>query len=117
MPEAGTICLQRNFRSRQGVLDVANVVRPVGDGGVAVRLTSQRGRGAKPKLVRCHDAPSEARAIADAVLEAHLAGTPLRDQAVLVRAAHHSDLLELELSARRVPYRKYGGLRFLEAPM
>ena len=32
-----------------------------------------------------------------------------------MRAAHHSDLVELELSARRVPYRKYGGLRFLEA--
>ena len=39
----------------------------------------------------------------------------LRDQAVLVRAAHHSDLIELELTARRVPYRKYGGLRFVEA--
>ena len=37
------------------------------------------------------------------------------DQAVLVRAAHHSDLLELELSRRRIPYVKYGGLRFLEA--
>ena len=32
-----------------------------------------------------------------------------------MRAAHHSDLIELELSARRIPYRKYGGLRFLEA--
>jgi DNA helicase-2/ATP-dependent DNA helicase PcrA len=53
--------------------------------------------------------------VADAVLEAHQRGVPLREQAVLVRAAHHSDLLELELSFRRVPYRKYGGLRFLEA--
>ena len=32
-----------------------------------------------------------------------------------MRAAHHSDLLELELSRRRIPYVKYGGLRFLEA--
>ena len=39
----------------------------------------------------------------------------LHDQAVLFRAAHHSDLLELELTARRIPYVKYGGLRFLEA--
>src|SRR5205807_5389402 len=42
-------------------------------------------------------------------------GVRLRDQAVLMRAAHHSDLLELELATRRVPYRKYRGLRFLEA--
>src|SRR5258708_14424847 len=39
----------------------------------------------------------------------------MRSQAVLFRAAHHSDLLELELGARRIPYVKYGGLRFLEA--
>ena len=34
---------------------------------------------------------------------------------MLVRAAHHSDLLEIELSARGIPYVKYGGLRFTEA--
>ncbi len=32
-----------------------------------------------------------------------------------MRAAHHSDLVEIELAVRKVPYRKYGGLRFLEA--
>ena len=34
---------------------------------------------------------------------------------MLVRAAHHSDLLEIELAARGIPYVKYGGLRFTEA--
>ena len=34
---------------------------------------------------------------------------------MLCRAAHHSDLLELELTAPRIPYVKYGGLRYLEA--
>src|SRR4029079_9303207 len=43
------------------------------------------------------------------------AGLSLRDQAVLARAAHHLDLLELELGRRRIPYVKYGGLKFLEA--
>jgi DNA helicase-2/ATP-dependent DNA helicase PcrA len=32
-----------------------------------------------------------------------------------MRAAHHSDLLEVELTARKVPFVKYGGLKFLEA--
>jgi DNA helicase-2/ATP-dependent DNA helicase PcrA len=32
-----------------------------------------------------------------------------------MRAAHHSDLLEIELTTRKVPFHKYGGLRFLEA--
>jgi DNA helicase-2/ATP-dependent DNA helicase PcrA len=33
----------------------------------------------------------------------------------LVRAAHHSDVLEVELAARGIPFVKYGGLRFTEA--
>ena len=32
-----------------------------------------------------------------------------------MRAAHHSDVLELELTARGIPFVKYGGLRFTEA--
>ena len=48
------------------------------------------------------------------VIDAHEDGAALRDQAVLVRAAHHSDMLEIELSARKVPYVKFGGLRFTD---
>jgi DNA helicase-2/ATP-dependent DNA helicase PcrA len=49
------------------------------------------------------------------VLAAHESGLDLREQAVLVRAGHHSDLLEVELSARGIPFVKYGGLKFTEA--
>ena len=49
------------------------------------------------------------------VLEHYEAGIPLREQAVLFRTGHHSDLLEVELRRRRIPFVKYGGLRFLEA--
>ena len=49
------------------------------------------------------------------VLESREAGLPLREQAVLFRAAHHSAALELELGRRNIPFVKYGGLRFLEA--
>jgi DNA helicase-2/ATP-dependent DNA helicase PcrA len=113
LPGASTVRLERNFRSRQSILDVANAVRPAG--AARVCLFSRRGAGPRPKLVRCHDAAEEARAIAGAVLDAHERGTLLREQAVLVRAAHHSDLVELELAARNIPFRKYGGLKFLEA--
>jgi DNA helicase-2/ATP-dependent DNA helicase PcrA len=113
-PGATVVRLQHNFRSRQPVLNVANALPPAGD-DPKVLLFGDRLDGPLPRLVRCHDAPSEAKAITDTILDAYEKGTPLRQQAVLVRAAHHSDLLELELSARRVPYRKYGGLRFLES--
>jgi DNA helicase II / ATP-dependent DNA helicase PcrA len=115
MPQATVVKLERNFRSRQPLLDLANVVRP-GVGAHRVSLRADRtGGGRRPRVVRCHDVGEEARVITDAVLTALDDGTPLRDQAVLMRAAHHSDLLEVELTARRVPYLKYGGLKFLEA--
>jgi DNA helicase II / ATP-dependent DNA helicase PcrA len=50
-----------------------------------------------------------------AVLAARETGELLRRQAVLFRASHHSDRLELELVRRNIPFVKYGGLKFLEA--
>ena len=114
MPGPRVICLEQNFRSRQRILDLANVVRPDA-GGPRLRLRSTREGGGRPRLVRCHDAATEARTVVDAVLSAHDQGRPLRSQAVLMRAAHHSDLLEVQLTSRGVPYVKYGGLKFLEA--
>ena len=114
MPGTRVVSLERNFRSFQPILDVANRVRPV-RGGPKLVLTAFREGGQRPSLVRCHDASFEARAVVDRILERHERGFRLMQQAVLVRANHHSDLIELELSARRVPYRKYGGLRYVEA--
>ena len=113
---AGTtvLTLDRNFRSLQPVLDLANVVRPA-EAGVRLVLRGEREGGRRPVFLRCHDAAGEARAVVERILDNHEQGMALREQAVLVRAAHHSDLIELELTARRVPFRKYGGLRFVEA--
>jgi DNA helicase II / ATP-dependent DNA helicase PcrA len=113
-PGLTTVRLVRNYRSRQAVLRLANAVRPQSP-GLGLALTAAREAGAAPLLVRCHDEATQAREICARVLDAHEAGTDLHDQAVLVRAAHHSDVLEIELAARGIPFVKYGGLRFTEA--
>ena len=115
-PGLDVVRLDRNYRSRQGILDLANLIRPSSP-GLDLTLSGDRGAGqawAAPLLVRCHDEATQAREICARVLEAHEDGAALRDQAVLVRAAHHSDVLEIELSARRIPYVKFGGLRFTD---
>jgi DNA helicase II / ATP-dependent DNA helicase PcrA len=124
-PGLDVVRLDRNYRSRQGVLDLANLIRPSSP-GLGLKLAGDRGAGdvgqsgesghsgAAPLLVRCHDEATQAREVCARVLEAHEDGAALRDQAVLVRAAHHSDILEIELSARRIPYVKFGGLRFTD---
>ena len=113
-PDLTVVRLVRNYRSREPVLRLANAVRPQ-SGGLELALTAARGAGTRPVLVRCHDEATQAREICARILDAHEDGTDLRDQAVLVRAAHHSDVLEVELAARGIPFVKYGGLRFTEA--
>src|SRR5690242_4612696 len=112
-PGLDVVRLDRNYRSRPGILGLANVVRPSAP-GLDLRLTGERGAGSAPLLVRCHDEATQAREVCTRVLDAHEGGTALRDQAVLVRAAHHSDLLEIELTARKIPFVKFGGLRFTD---
>jgi DNA helicase-2/ATP-dependent DNA helicase PcrA len=134
-PGLTVVRLVRNYRSRAPILTLANAVRPqaaglelaltaarggsAAGGGAADERgdgdTGERGTGLVPVLVRCHDEAAQAREICARVLEAHEAGLRLADQAVLVRTSSHSDLLELELAARGIPYVKYGGLRFTEA--
>ena len=113
-PDLTVIRLTRNYRSRSAVLQLGNAVRPQAD-GLELTLRADRGGGLAPLLVYCHDEATQAREICTRVLAAHEDGADLRDQAVLVRAAHHSDVLEIELAARGIPFVKYGGLRFTEA--
>ena len=52
--------------------------------------------------------------MAQRILKAREAGVPLKQQAVLFRASHHSAQLEIELARRNIPFVKFGGLKFLE---
>ena len=61
-----------NYRSKQAVLGLANTVRP--QTAVELALTADRGAGAAPVLVRCHDEATQAREIGTRVLAAHEAG-------------------------------------------
>jgi DNA helicase-2/ATP-dependent DNA helicase PcrA len=49
------------------------------------------------------------------VLKRREMNVSLKKQAVLFRSSSHSDVLEVELAKRKIPYVKYGGLKFLEA--
>ncbi len=115
-PGATTVVLETNYRSSQQILDVANALGAEASVGFSAVLQAARTTdGARPQLVRCADEDAQTEAVCERVLAHREAGIALQQQAVLVRAAHHSALLELELGARRIPYVKYGGLRFVEA--
>jgi DNA helicase II / ATP-dependent DNA helicase PcrA len=102
------IALEENYRSTQQVLDAANAL-------IGKNLRARKPAGPKPRYVSVADDAGQAGYVVKHVLEARERGMLLRRQAVLFRSSHHSDLLELELVRRNIPYVKYGGLKFLEA--
>ena len=114
-PGAQTVTLERNYRSTKPILEAANALIASAPGMLRKRLWTDRPGGESPTIVTCTDEGAEAVAVCEGVLAAYERGVRLRDQAVLCRAAHHTARLEVELNSRNIPYRKYGGLRFLEA--
>ncbi len=114
-PRATVIKLERNYRSPQPLLDAGNEVAVHATRSFARRLTAERDGQERPQLVFCTDEQRQATEVCERVLARREQGVLLRDQAVLMRAGHHSDLLELELSRRKIPFVKYGGIRYMEA--
>ena len=112
-----TITLNANYRSSDEILAVANAVAadaPEGFSAVLYAKVPMVG-AVRPSLVHCNDERHQSECVTDRILELYEQGVTLQRQAVLFRAAHHSADLEIELSRRRIPFIKYGGLRYLEA--
>jgi DNA helicase-2/ATP-dependent DNA helicase PcrA len=112
---ASVITLEDNYRSTQGVLDAANALMGEGTRQYRKVLRSTKGAGHAPRYVTVADDQSQAEYVVARILETRESGVPLKRQAVLFRSSHHSDMLELELTRRNIPFVKYGGLKFLEA--
>jgi DNA helicase-2/ATP-dependent DNA helicase PcrA len=114
-PPARVVTLEENYRSTQPILDAANAVIGLCPERFTKNLFSRRPSDVKPNLVTATDEEAQVDYVVTRVLEAREAGVALKRQAVLFRAAHHSDALEVELGRRNIPFVKYGGLKFLEA--
>jgi DNA helicase-2/ATP-dependent DNA helicase PcrA len=113
-PGAVVVTLDRNYRSTAPILNVANRVIAETAERYEKDLWTRREGGERPRLVTCGDEDEQTEYLIRRILDHREEGIPLRRQAVLFRAAHHSLSLELELGRRNIPYHKYGGLKFME---
>jgi DNA helicase-2/ATP-dependent DNA helicase PcrA len=114
-PPARVVALERNYRSTQPILEASNAVIAEAPERFAKTLWSDRPSSARPRIVTVPDEMAQARQVADRVLAWREEGIRLKQQAVLFRTAHHSAAVELELTRRRIPFVKFGGLKFLES--
>ncbi|MBI4286329.1 MAG: ATP-dependent helicase [Chloroflexi bacterium] len=114
-PGTRVVTLEQNYRSLRPILETTNRVIGQARERYSKELWSKRDGGQRPHLITCPDETRQDETVIRQVLEHYEQGIPLRKQAVLFRAASHSQSLELALVRHNIPFHKYGGLRFLEA--
>ncbi|HEY3852712.1 MAG TPA: ATP-dependent helicase, partial [Steroidobacteraceae bacterium] len=114
-PKADMVVLSQNYRSTQPILDAANALMSEGSRQHRKTLMGLRQATQKPSYVTLEDAQSQAEYIVGKLLATREVGGSLKRHAILFRSSHHSDVLEVELAKRNIPFVKYGGLKFLEA--
>jgi len=107
-PQARVIRLEKNYRSGQKVLDLANAV--VAMCPRALTLTSARGHDSRTELVALPTPVAESAFIMDWIRKRIERGTKPSEIAVLSRSSRSIESVELALKFQKIPYRKYGGL-------
>jgi ATP-dependent DNA helicase UvrD/PcrA len=113
-PATTIIALEQNYRSTQPILDTSNTLISRASERYTKTLWTKRLGGETPWLVTTQDEPQQTRFVVDRILELHEEGVPLKEIAVLFRAGYMSADLEVELTNRKIPFEKWGGLKFLE---
>ena len=113
-PDTKIIKLEQNYRSSQNILALTNEIIKKAKEKYTKNLFSDIEFPEKPALVCMNDMQTEAEFIAQRVLELQEEDISLNDMAVLCRSARMTYNLEIELAKRAVPYKKFGGLKFIE---
>ena len=114
-PGATIVALEQNYRSTEPILSVTNTLISRAAERFTKNLWSERTGGEAPWLVAARDEQQQTHFVVDRILELHEEGTRLSEIAVLFRAGYMSADLEIELTNRKIPFEKWGGLKFLEA--
>lgn len=114
-PEARIIKLEENYRSTQPILTMTNALMDQASQKYTKCLFTRRTGNELPLAIDAGTERDQAVYICRTIETLLDEGWPLRDIAVLFRAAYHSFELELELARRAIPYAKYGGFKFMES--
>lgn len=111
---AKVIKLEENYRSTQQILNLSNEVIEQAIRKYDKKLYSIGKDGEKPAIICSPDQQIEAEFITQRVLELVEENVSLNDIAVLARSARSTYKLEIELNKKGIPFRKFGGYKFIE---
>ena len=105
--------LEQNYRSTGTILNAANALIANNSGRMGKTLWTDGERGEPIRVYSAFNERDEAEFVVERIREATRLGSRRQDCAVLYRSNAQSRVLEEALLAARIPYRVYGGLRFL----
>ena len=114
-PNTKIIKLEQNYRSSQNILALANEILLKAREKYTKNLFSTIENPIKPAIISASDMKTEAEFIVQRVLElSEEEDIPLNDICVLARSARMTYNLEIELAKKSIPYKKFGGMKFIE---
>lgn len=110
-----TFKIETNYRSVPEILDLSNAAIRANSSRFEKDLRSARKTaGVKPALVPLEDPSTQARFVAQRLLELRDEGVPLEEMAVIYRAHFQSLEIQMELTSHGIPFAITSGLRFFE---
>jgi DNA helicase-2/ATP-dependent DNA helicase PcrA len=113
-PGATIVRLERNYRSTPHILAAASHLIAHNEGRLGKTLWTDISDGEKIRLRGIWDGDEEARVVGEEVEALQREKHPLREIAILVRAAFQTREFEERFMTLGVPYRVIGGPRFYE---
>lgn len=112
--DARVIRLEQNYRSVANILNAANAVIANNRGRKGKNLWTDKGEGELINIYTAEDERTEARYVADQILQSVRAGSRFSDHAVLYRMNAQSASIENVFARSGISYRVIGGMRFYE---
>jgi len=106
--------LETNYRSTPNILDLANAIIENNTDQYPKNLKSTKEYAVSPELHTFAESSDEGEFVAGKIEELIDEGEKLNSIAVLFRASHHSQSLEVALTRKGIPYDYRGGVRFFE---
>ena len=116
LPNSIKLKLTENYRSTQGILDVANALLDDSPLDYGKELRAASGEvGITPQLLDFYNDDDEAFTTVKSIADKLASGVPPREIRVLLRSSAHGRKIEFALRSYGIPYRMIGGVGFLQA--
>ena len=115
MENCKTIFLTNNYRSNQEIMNLSNeLMKTHSTEGFPKVMKATYYKKLKPIQVLVNDDTQEAEYIIKKIKELHDKGIKNKDICILQRSSKESFYLESLLNKEKIPYEKYGGIKFFE---